>query len=132
MKSILQSEKVCLLTGRTDNLHEHHIYHGRGIRKISENNGFKVWLTGEWHNQDSRKDVHSNRWLDLYLKRLCQEFYEKTHTNTEFMTLIGKNYIYDEEELAWILEMASDQLSHVDILSRLNGWKSDLDPNWLF
>lgn len=122
MKSILQNEKVCLLTGRTDNLHEHHIYFGSGRRKISEKNGFKIWLTGEWHNQDSRKDVHHNRWLRLYLERLCQEVYEKSHGHAAFYAIFRQNYIFEDMEMQWILEMAADDygLCHEDILSRLS------------
>jgi hypothetical protein len=92
-KSILQTEKKCYQTGRTDNLHEHHIYFGSGLRKISEKHGFKVWLTGEWHNQDSRIDVHHNREFDLFLKRLCQEKYEEEHSRAEFVALTGRSYL---------------------------------------
>ena len=35
MKSILQSEKECYLSGRTDWLEEHHIFYGQGRRKLS-------------------------------------------------------------------------------------------------
>ena len=92
MKSILQDEKKCFQTGRTDNLHEHHIYFGAN-RKVSEKNGFKVWITGEWHNQDSRIDVHHNIEFDRHLKRLCQAKYEETHSREEFMQLVGKSYL---------------------------------------
>lgn len=92
-ESILQSEKVCFQTGRTDNLHEHHIYFGKGQREISEANGFKVWLTSEWHNQDSRIDVHHNREFDIFLKQECQKKFEETHSREEFVELIGKSYL---------------------------------------
>ena len=91
--SILQDKKECFQTHRNDNLHEHHIYFGKGQREISEANGFKVWLTGEWHNQDSRIDVHHNHELDLFLKRICQEKFEESHTREEFVGLIGRNYL---------------------------------------
>ena len=90
--SILQNIKECYITGRTDNLHCHHIYFGAS-RKISDENGFWVWLTGEYHNQNSRIDVHHNRELDLKLKRECQAKYEETHSREDFMKLIGKNYL---------------------------------------
>ena len=91
-KSILQSEKECYITGRTDNLHCHHIYFGRGLRKISDDNGFTVWLTADWHNM-SNKGVHFNRELDLHLKQACQRKYEETHTREDFMKLIGRSYL---------------------------------------
>lgn len=92
MKSILQDTKECFFTGRTDNLHLHHIFFGHGLRKISDDNGFTVYLTGEMHNQ-SNQGVHFNIGLDLFLKKVCQAEYEKTHTREEFMQLIGRNYL---------------------------------------
>jgi len=91
MKSILQDEKECYVTGDTNNLHCHHIY-GGGNRQISEKNGFKVWLRADWHNM-SDYGVHFNPKLDLRLKQECQRKYEETHSRAEFMALIGRNYL---------------------------------------
>lgn len=95
-KSILQDEKKCYITGSTVNLHRHHIYAG-GRRKISEREGFWVYLVGWLHNQSNQgvhgKDGHE---LDIKLKQDCQRAYEQTHTRDEFMALIGKNYLEDE------------------------------------
>jgi hypothetical protein len=90
--SIMQAEKKCFQTGRTDNLHCHHIF-GAANRKISDKNGFWVWLTGEWHNQDSRIDVHHNIEFDQYLKRECQERFEETGNREDFVKLIGRSYL---------------------------------------
>lgn len=92
-KSILQSEKKCFVTGSTYNLHLHHIYAG-SRRKISDANGFVVWLTGYYHNQ-SNDGVHGKNGheLDLMLKRACQQKYEETHSREDFLKLIGKNYL---------------------------------------
>lgn len=92
-KSILQNEKECFITKSTNNLHKHHIFFGVANRKISEKNGFWVWLEGKYHNQDSKVDVHHNKKFDLYLKCKCQAKYEETHTREEFIKLIGKNYL---------------------------------------
>lgn len=92
MKSILQDEKECYITKRTDNLHLHHIFFGTGLRKISDQNGFTVWLTAEYHNM-SNKGVHFNRPFDLKLKQDCQRKFEETHSREEFMALIGRNYL---------------------------------------
>ena len=92
--SILQSEKVCYITGSKINLHKHHIFHGTGNRKISEDNGFWVWLQGDWHNQSDYgvhgKDGHD---INFKLKEVCQAEYEKTHGREEFLQLIGRNYL---------------------------------------
>jgi len=90
--SILQSTKECYVTGRTDNLHKHHIYMGSN-RKISDKNGFWVWLTGEYHNQNSKIDVHHNWDFNLDLKMQCQHKFEESHTREEFIKLIGKSYL---------------------------------------
>jgi hypothetical protein len=95
VESILQTGKKCYITGRTDNLDCHHIYEGTGRRKMSDENGFWVWLTKEWHNGDSRICVHShpNTGLDLQLKQLCQEHFELDHSREEFIALIGRSYL---------------------------------------
>ncbi len=94
MDSIMQKEKVCYITGSTTNLHRHHIYFGNPNRRISEQNGFWVWLRSDWHNGASY-GVHFDRSLDLELKRACQAMYEHTHSREEFIKLIGKNYLED-------------------------------------
>lgn len=90
--SILQTERECFITGATTGLHRHHIYFGNPNRKISEKNGFWVWLRQDWHNGASY-GVHFNRSLDLELKRMCQQKFEETHTRQEFIRLIRKNYL---------------------------------------
>ena len=93
MKSILQSEKKCYITGSTYNLHRHHIFAG-GRRQISEREGFWVYLIGQLHNQ-SNEGVHGKNGhaLDLKLKQDCQRKYEETHSREEWMLLMGKNYL---------------------------------------
>ncbi len=91
MKSILQDKKECYITGRTDRLHLHHIYFGAN-RKISDKNGFTIWLIPELHNM-SNQGIHFNRDFDLAIKRDCQRKYEENHTREEFIKLIGKSYL---------------------------------------
>lgn len=94
MKSILQSNKECFVTHATQGLHKHHIYPGYGTRQICEREGFYIWLVPRLHNM-SDEGIHYNKGFDLYIKRLCQSEYEKTHTRQEFMALIGRNYLDD-------------------------------------
>lgn len=89
-KSILQDEKVCYITGRTDNLHCHHIFFGPN-RKVSDCYGFWVYLTAELHV--GHEGAHHNHDLDMRLKQDCQRKYEETHSRQEFMNLIGRNYL---------------------------------------
>lgn len=92
--SVLQGkEKCCYITGRTDSLHKHHVYFGTGLRKISDANGFWVWLIPDLHNM-SKNGVHFNKELDLKIKEDCQKKFEADGSTRErFMQLIGRNYL---------------------------------------
>ena len=94
MKSIIQSEKECYITGSKVGLHEHHIFFGYGQRKKSEKYGLKVFLRAELHNL-SDKGVHSNKALDLELKRKAQKIAMKHYkwTKEDFIRIFGRNYI---------------------------------------
>lgn len=91
MESIIQKEKRCIVCHTLRDLHKHHVYYGP-LRNVSEKNGFTVWLCGRHHNL-SNNGVHFNRELDLEIKRLGQQEYEKTHCREEFIRLIGRNYL---------------------------------------
>ena len=93
MKSILQSKKESYISEQTYGLEEHHIYFGTGKRKISEQNGFKVWLTYLEHRGTYGVHGKYGHELDLRLKQECQKEYEKNHTREEFIRLIGKSYL---------------------------------------
>lgn len=93
MKSILQDRKESYISGSTYNLEEHHIFFGTANRKVSEKNGFKVWLTTEEHRGTYGVHGKFGRNLDIKLKQDAQRKYEETHTREEFIKLIGKNYL---------------------------------------
>ena len=75
-RSILQQEKECFVTHFKYGLHKHHIYGGPN-RRISEREGFYIWLVPRFHNM-SDDGIHFNKEFDLRVKRLCQAEYEKT------------------------------------------------------
>lgn len=91
--------KYCYVTGRTEGLDKHHIYHGPGLRDISDKHGFWVYLWQPLHLA-GMGGLHKfpNTGLDLELKQACQRRFEETGTREEFMAIIGKNYLDDEEE----------------------------------
>jgi hypothetical protein len=100
-RSILQpdttrSTRKCYLTGRTDNLQLHHCFPGKN-RKISDEYGFWVYLTADLHNGNDPAAVHNNpnQGWDLKLKQDCQRKYEETHSRSDFMKLVGRNYLED-------------------------------------
>lgn len=93
MKSILQDEKVCYITGSNMDLHEHHIF-GGGNRKLSEQYGLKVWLRADWHNM-SGYGVHFNPELDKRLKQEAQNAAMERYgwTTAEWIKVFGRNYL---------------------------------------
>ncbi|HCC35128.1 MAG TPA: hypothetical protein DEQ02_05635 [Ruminococcaceae bacterium] len=93
MKSIMQDEKVCYFSDRTDNLEMHHIFPGPN-RKHSEKYGLKVYLTHDLHNEPP-DGVHFNRARSDALKRAAQKKFEETHTREEFMKIFGRNYVFE-------------------------------------
>lgn len=95
--SILQDEKKCYITGyEGDGLDCHHIYFGTGNRRISDENGFWVWLRHDFHIENSPNNTpHNDKKVDLWLKQDCQRKFEETHSREEFMELIGRNYLDD-------------------------------------
>lgn len=72
-------------------VHEHHVYPGKN-RRISEENGFKVYLCF-YHHEYSKAAVHENNELLRMIQKDCQREFEKTHTRQQFRALIGKSYL---------------------------------------
>lgn len=77
MKSILQDKKESYISGQTYGLEEHHIFFGTSNRKISEQNGFKVWLTHLEHRGTYGVHGMFGHELDLKLKQDCQKNMKK-------------------------------------------------------
>ena len=92
MKSILQTDKVCYLCGRQTGLEKHHIFGGVANRKISEAHGLWVWLCGQTCHRGT-DGAQYDPVLNKRLKMDAQYAYERTHTRSEWMQLIKKNYL---------------------------------------
>ncbi len=94
MKSILQDKKECFICGLYFPIEEHHIFFGNPNRRISEENGFKVYLCSEHHRGDFGVHGKHGHSLDIRLKQTCEKKYLlQGHTKEEFIRLIGKNYL---------------------------------------
>jgi len=87
-KSIISNEKKCFLCGNHQNIEYHHCYGGPN-RKISDANGFTVYLCHQCHFEVT----NNMNWKDGYLKALCQAAYEADHPRELFMKLVGRNYL---------------------------------------
>lgn len=93
MKSILQNKKKCFICSKTIGLHDHHIYFGTARRKISERNGFKVWLCFDHHEGTFGVHGKNGHELDLYLKKVCQKKFEEINSREDFIRIIGESYL---------------------------------------
>ena len=91
MKSILQSEKRCYITGSTSDLERHHIF-GAANRDHSEEYGLTVWLRHDWHNEPPY-GVHHNKVLMDRLHKEGQLAFERTYPELNFMEIFGRNYL---------------------------------------
>lgn len=95
MKSILQNEKKCYITGRTSGLHVHHIFEGKN-RNLSEKYGLKVYLIPELHNA-SDEGVHGKNGhiLNMELKKEAQRTAMKYYgwSKEDFIRIFGRNYL---------------------------------------
>lgn len=105
-RSIIQDKKehqcyLCKMFGeeyyfRTD-LEEHHIFFGNPNRSLSERYGLKVYLCPN-HHRTGRKAVHRNREMDLMLKRIGQQAFEKRYGHKMFVSVFGKSWMEDNTE----------------------------------
>lgn len=93
MKSILQTRKECYITRSRQDLEEHHIFFGAGLREVSERYGFKAWLARPLHTGYLTGVHGGNRQLDMRLKMDCQRKFEESHTRDEFVQIIGRSYL---------------------------------------
>ena len=91
MKSILQKNKECFVTGRTDGLHKHHVFEGTSNRRKSEKWGLYIWLIPELHNMSS-KGIHFNYNFDLKVKKFAQKRFVEEFGYEKWMDEFHKDY----------------------------------------
>ena len=90
-KSILTDDmETCFLCGRPAEC-VHHVFYGPD-RKNADKENLVIPLCNRCHNM-SDGAIHFNRDLDLKVKRLAQQAFEKSHTREEFMKLFRRNYL---------------------------------------
>ena len=92
MDSIVQRERECLVCKDTTHLQLHHCIYGTANRRNSDKYGLTVWLCHRHHN-GSNYSAHFNKNLDIRIKQMAQEAFEKTHTREEFMAIFGKSWL---------------------------------------
>lgn len=93
MKSIMQSNKQCFITGATQGLHKHHIFFGAN-RSNSEKYGLWVWLKWDYHIADSPHTTpHNDKNTDDWLKRMAQRKFEESHSRDDFIRIFGRSWL---------------------------------------
>lgn len=98
MKSILQENKECYISGRTDMLEKHHIF-GAANRNKSEQYGLWVYLNHFYHNEPPCAEngflgsAHFTKEIREFLRKTAQTEFEKTHTREDFRRIFGKSWI---------------------------------------
>lgn len=83
---------TCIFTG-SHYVERHHIF-GGSSRKASETYGYVVPLRYDLHPNGARADRRYAKDIDLHLKKMAQEDFEKKHgTRDEFRRIFGKSYL---------------------------------------
>ena len=90
-KSIMQDEKRCYLCSKLTGLEKHHIFGGVANRPISEKLGLWVYLCHDCHT--GKAGAQYDKMKNLRLKQDAQFAFERTHTRSDWMQWIGKNYL---------------------------------------
>lgn len=94
--SIMQEEKVCYVTRSTVMLDKHHCLNGP-LRQKADDLGLWVWLRHDVHMMlHSHMHPYENLYWDL--KREAQKAFEREHSREEWMSLIGRSYLGDDDE----------------------------------
>lgn len=99
-KSILhEKDGTCYLCMKLNNdyrlhayLEEHHVIPGAAGRRISEENGLKVYLCLP-HHRGSAAAVHQNHETMLLIQRDAQQAFERIRTHEDWMRTVGRNYL---------------------------------------
>lgn len=91
---------VCFLCGANENkdicgLENHHIFFGKGKRKLSDKYSLVVRLCGCECHRTGKNSAHKNRKTDLKLKKYGQlkAMEENKWTTEDFKKVFGKNYL---------------------------------------
>jgi hypothetical protein len=90
MKSSLVTADLehCFVCGTTQNLQEHHCFHGTANRKQADKFRLTVPLCFDCHNELHNKNTE----LDRHIMQLAQIEFEKNFSFEEFMKIFKKNY----------------------------------------
>lgn len=99
---------ICFLCGNWEQLEEHHIFPGMGMREVSDRYGLTVKLC-PWCHRIDRDSAHQSGATRLYLQKHGERmFLAQGHTVEEFIAAGFKN-VLDEDEIDEILHPVKDR-----------------------
>lgn len=84
--------RSCYICGEIYGIEEHHVYEGRGRRKLSDKYGMVVDLCNK-HHKGSNDSAHFNQDINLKLKCIFQEIFESQYDKETFIKTFGQDYI---------------------------------------
>lgn len=90
-KSIMQTEKECYYSHRTDHLDQHHVMNGNAYRQKSDKYGLWVWLHHDIHMYLHQTEAGQE--LAKELKRKAQRAFEAKYGHDLWMNEFHKNYL---------------------------------------
>lgn len=90
--SILQTEKVCFMTGYTECLELHHVFGGSGVRKLSDKYGLTVYLRRDIHERVTTPRTEYDKQLRQELWDFGREKFEEHYPDLDFIKVFGRSY----------------------------------------
>ena len=91
--SILSNDHVCYICGFNYDLHRHHVFFGTANRRLSDEYGCWCYLCTR-HHVFGETAVHSNKTVDLKLKKHTQKLWEQKYgSRDDFIRIFGKSYL---------------------------------------
>lgn len=100
-------------------LHKHHIMFGVANRKKSEHYGLWAYVCNERHHEHGPEAPHMNKEVNIRLRKIAQEIFEKRYSHELWMQEFGKNYL--EEQPAAVPDQKEKEPGFVFIGNQLEG-----------
>ena len=89
-KSIIQTDKVCLVCGSVNALEKHHCIFGTANRKKADEDGLWVWLCHYHHQSVHNENARLKNVLQI---RAEQEWIKKNGSEEDFIKRFGRSYL---------------------------------------
>lgn len=99
-------------------LHKHHFMFGTADRKKSEHYGLWTYMCNKRHHEHGPEAPHVNKEVNIRLRKIAQEIFEKKYSHELWMQEFGRNYLEDDQA-ATVLDQGEKEPGFVYIGDRL-------------